>query len=91
VTSLSPPALVGGGVAEGLCRRATAGADMAKSVGDRLGEGLGTIRAYALDAGSCPSPPTAHIHPEQGSLNALPPPLLIKLGYMHHKAVNVRS
>jgi hypothetical protein len=41
---------IGCGVAEGLCRRATADGDKDKGVGNRLSEGFGTIRAYALYA-----------------------------------------
>ena len=73
----------GSGSGRGLCRRATADRDKTKSVGDRLSEGLGAFRADTRDAGSGPSPPAAPKlremrRPEQGSLDALPPPLLIR-------------
>jgi hypothetical protein len=74
----------------GLCRRATANRDMTKSVGDRLSEGLGTIRADTRHAGPGPSPPAAHILPEQRRFDARPPPLLIKLGCLHNEAFDDR-
>ena len=80
----------------GLCRRATADRDKTKSVGDRLSEGLGTIRADARHSGSCPFPPAAPKlretrHPEQRRFDARPPPLLIKQGCLHNEAFDDRA